>query len=291
VDEIPVEPFPRGSFQRSTFVHSTFREYLVDANVIADLDRVQASNLNRLTGWRNQIAHTTKKAEVAFWSVKALEEWAASDTEQVRELVTLPGSVGPPQPDLSMLNFFLQATYVAPYPGEPDALAALVSTQPESVSDDDVSAHWRALPAYGDRPFEIRVGACCLERLPSIPPEVIDAARASHHDAAVPLSALVAWAGHVGRAERIRVTTANSQIAADYCKGLRQFIGGILVVLRQMLVLVMAALSHQPQTPTFLLVMLSSIRHYGHRGEPDGHFLPAPAVQPCRSRGVVCLVT
>jgi hypothetical protein len=42
-----------------------------------------------------------------------------------------------------------------------------------------------------------------------------------------------------------------------------------------MLVVLLAAIARQATAPTFLLVVLGSVRHYGHRGEPD--HLPVPA--------------
>jgi hypothetical protein len=89
----------------------------------------------------------------------------------------------------------------------------------------------------------------------------------------------------------IRVTTTSKQIAQDYQEGLRRFVDGILAALRLVIVAVLAALSHLATAPVFLLVMLATVRHYGYRGEPDGHFLPAPAAQPQRSLGAVRLVT
>jgi hypothetical protein len=53
-----------------------------------------------------------------------------------------------------------------------------------------------------------------------------------------------------------------------------------------MLVVLLTALAHQSQTPAFLLVILATARHYGHRGEPDGRFLPAIDSAFGRQQGV-----
>ena len=149
-------------------------------------------------------------------------------------------------------------------------------------------ARFRALPAYAIRPFATSACACCRASLPVVTPETITAAQANSGDGGSIIEEFVAMARSI---VGIRVTTSNKQIARDYREGVRRFVDGILAVLRLVIVMVLSALSHSAVTPAFVLVMLATVRHYGHRGEPDGHFLPAPAAQPQRSLGAVCLVT
>jgi len=87
------------------------------------------------------------------------------------------------------------------------------------------------------------------------------------------------------------VTVRSDRLIQSYLEGLRRLVHGVADVLRLVLIVVLAALSQRPQSPIFLLVMLASIRHYGHRSEPDGHFRPARAAHLCTSRGVACPVT
>jgi serine/threonine protein kinase len=72
---------------------------------------------------------------------------------------------------------------------------------------------------------------------------------------------------------RLTVTIRDRQLVSDYREGLRRFLSALLALLLVVLAMVLAALSHQPQAPMFLLVMLRSIRRYGHRGDSDGHSL------------------
>jgi len=85
------------------------------------------------------------------------------------------------------------------------------------------------------------------------------------------------------------VTIRDKRLAHDYLAGLRRFLSGILVALRHLVVMIVAALSHLAQAPCFLLIMLAVARHYGRRGESDDRMLPAPALQPQRRQGAVCL--
>lgn len=171
----------------------------------------------------------------------------------------------------------------------PDASSGASASAPgvvDAAADD--SAHYKVLLAYAIRPFAIATRACCRASLQTIMPDSITAAQAASGDVGSLLEELLALARS---AIGIRVTTSNKQIAQDYRHGLRRFVDGILAALRLVIVVVLAALSHLATALTFLLVMLATVRHYGHRGEPDGHFLPALAVQPQRSLGAVCRVT
>lgn len=176
-----------------------------------------------------------------------------------------------------------------PTAAQPDASSGASASAPtvaDTVADD--SAHSMMLPAYATRPFAIATRACCRASLPAITPDTITAAQTASGDVGSLLEEFLALARS---AIGIRVTTSNKQIAQDHRDGLRRFVDGVLAALRLIIVAVLAALSHLATAPTFLLVMLATVRHYGHRGEPDGYFLPALAVQPQRSLGAVCRVT
>jgi hypothetical protein len=57
--------------------------------------------------------------------------------------------------------------------------------------------------------------------------------------------------------------------------GLLQLVDGILTALRFALVLVLAAVARRPHVRNFVLILVATSRHYGHRSEPDDYILPA----------------
>jgi hypothetical protein len=86
-----------------------------------------------------------------------------------------------------------------------------------------------------------------------------------------------------------RVTVQDMQLVRDHRAGLVRLVDAILFALRLMLARLRSALAHRPTVAAFLLVMLRSLRHYGHRGEPD-HLSPLPlALTSDRQRGAVRL--
>jgi hypothetical protein len=157
------------------------------------------------------------------------------------------------------------------------------------VVDEEAGAHWRALPAYTRRSFTLQ--ACCTMSVPAsvsnvIGPSVPEATSSPEDEWACIL--LIICEKYPPCAS-IRTTTQSRRLVRDYHEGLRRFLFRVLMILRSMAVTLLAALSHQVQAATFLLVMLAVARHYGRRGDGDGHVLPVPALQPKKQQGAVCL--
>jgi hypothetical protein len=74
---------------------------------------------------------------------------------------------------------------------------------------------------------------------------------------------------------RVTVTIKSELLTHVQSDALVRLIDGILAALTLLLVAILSALSHQPDAIAFVLVVVATCRHYGHRGEPDGHsFLP-----------------
>jgi hypothetical protein len=158
------------------------------------------------------------------------------------------------------------------------------------IIDEEAGAHWRALPVYARRPFSLE--ACCAMAVPaSVPAAVaspsVPAATATPADTwafiLLHISAEYPPRGGLG------ITTQDRRLVRDCHEGLRRFLDGVLALLGFMIVTLLAALSHQTQAPAFLLVILAAARRYGRRGDADGHLLPAPALQPEKQQGTVCL--
>lgn len=158
------------------------------------------------------------------------------------------------------------------------------------IADEEAGVHWRALPVYATRPFALR--ACCTATVPASAWTAVarPSAQAMTEDERALLLLYRLW--HMGAkyaSHRLRVTTQNRRLVRDYREGLRRLLFGVLRLLRSMAVTLLAALSHLAQTPTFLLVVIATVRHYGRRGDSNGHFLPAPALQGIQRRGAACL--
>jgi hypothetical protein len=163
---------------------------------------------------------------------------------------------------------------------------AVDSPHPENTP----GAYWQALPTYGDRPFAVR--NCCGKSSTALTRETVAAAH-------VPDRTLVVWrAGyeeptfHLSFREIVdsfTVTIRDKQLARDYRAGLLRLVDGILSALRLMLVRLLAALAHQAQATGFLLMLISAVRRYGRRGEPDHLPLPVSPLQPNRPWGAVRL--
>jgi hypothetical protein len=90
---------------------------------------------------------------------------------------------------------------------------------------------------------------------------------------------------------RMSVTFGTVQLARDYRAARLLRACSVLVALRIMLARIVSALACQPGIPTFPLVLLAAVRHYGHRGESDHHSLLASVLKPPRTLGAACLVT
>lgn len=138
----------------------------------------------------------------------------------------------------------------------------------------------RALPAYAVRPYPMR--QCCLATpLASTPGGSRLSAELQE----------LAWAIALTSATmRLTVTfSGDRRLYQDYKAGLLQLLDALLTSLLRMIVVLLTALAHQATGPAFLLVMLGSIRHYGHRGEPDHLALPALALMSNQQRGAVRL--
>lgn len=153
-------------------------------------------------------------------------------------------------------------------------------------------APWQALPYYTDRPFIAR--SCCGAS--TLTPEAVAAAVQHLKVPALRTEGRMSSLRHEVIHMLIRVpiapltvTIRDEQLAQDYRQGLRGLVGGALEVLGRMAVMVLAALSHLAHVPSFLLVILGAMRHYGRRGESDGHFPLTLRVQPMTPRGAACL--
>lgn len=168
---------------------------------------------------------------------------------------------------------------------------------PQVVAPDALGACWQTLPRYTDRPFVpcSRCGESALTK------ETVAAARSPKVPVPATMSrrelyelAIFVMCDPVYRqlckiVAPLTVTIRDKRLAQDYRQGLRCFVDAVLDVLRRMVVMVLAALSHLAQAPPFLLVILGAIRHYGRRGESDGHSLLTLRVQPMTPRGAACL--
>lgn len=87
----------------------------------------------------------------------------------------------------------------------------------------------------------------------------------------------------------LSVTFRTTQLALDYKAGQVSLTSGIIACMRFEMARLVSVLMHQSEVPAFLLVMIATARHYGHRGEPDEAF-PVSAANPSRWCGVACLV-
>lgn len=180
----------------------------------------------------------------------------------------------------------LDADYLRPYGDTGDeatsAQKAGATVFRWIVADANVltAAHLDALPAYVTRPFLTRD---CCPAAPSVP------ARADADEADV-RTQLLAYAELLrATVTRLIVDFTNRRQFHDYAAGLLQIVDVLLASARRMFVVVLAAFAHQATTPSFVLIMLGSIRHYGHRGEPDHLTLPARVLRSNQQQGTVRL--
>jgi hypothetical protein len=90
---------------------------------------------------------------------------------------------------------------------------------------------------------------------------------------------------------RLSVRFGTKQLAHDYRDARLRLARSIFKALRLMLARLVSARAHQPKAPAFLLVMLATARHYGHRSEPDHRSLLASVPKPEPPKGAACLVT
>jgi hypothetical protein len=110
-------------------------------------------------------------------------------------------------------------------------------------------------------------------------------------------AALIQAAARVNRRsfEAIRcslsVTFGTTQLARDYRTAQLRLASSILAARRLMLARLVSAFVRQSKAPAFLLVMLASARHYGHRSESADHLLPTSVLKPPLLKGAACLVT
>lgn len=98
-------------------------------------------------------------------------------------------------------------------------------------------------------------------------------------------------AAATGYLKRLSVTFGTAQLARDYRAAQLRLASSILAALRLMFARLVSAIAHQRKAPAFLLVMLATARHYGHRSEPDHRPLLASVLKPPLPKGAACLVT
>jgi hypothetical protein len=89
----------------------------------------------------------------------------------------------------------------------------------------------------------------------------------------------------------LSVTFGTTQLARDYRTAQLRLTSSILAARRLILARLVSAFARQPKAPGFLLVMLASARHYGHRGESADQLLLASVLKPPLPKGAACLVT
>lgn len=237
----------------------------------------------------NRVRDATDRAHAVL---DALDEQEVAGSPLVLHLDGHRSSALAPQPGVVRTNLLVQCKSCHDRLATP---ADLTERDPLVLSAATVSAEpgarWQALPYYANRPFVGR--SCC--RASALTPEAVSVA-VQHWKTPVPrvvggMSLLQELFPLRMRAPvaPLTVTIVDKQIAQDYRQSLRGLVGGVLEVLGRMLVMVLTALSHLAQVPSFLLVMLGAIRHYGRRGESDGHFPLTLRVQPMTPRGAACL--
>lgn len=120
---------------------------------------------------------------------------------------------------------------------------------------------------YGIRPYVPR--SCCFDTVPALP----DAGVAGSAD----LVLLTAYSP-MPPTVCLTVTFRDQRQFQGYRAGLVQLVDAALVLLLRVLVMLLAAFAHRTTAPVYLLVLLSSVRHYGHRSEPDHQSLSALAL-------------
>jgi len=81
---------------------------------------------------------------------------------------------------------------------------------------------------------------------------------------------------------RMSVMFSTAQLARDYRTAELLRGSSVLMALRIMLARIVSALACQPRVLTFLLVLLATVRHFGHRGESDHYSLLAYVLKPSR---------
>jgi len=165
--------------------------------------------------------------------------------------------------------------------------ALLVPPAAEADTATGSHDHWRVMPSYSSRVLNLATRA-------ARPPVPRTAATRSGSDSFDSLPYLAQDCCHVEAATVVgsfRVTLHDKQAARNFRAGLLRLVDGILSALRRMLVVLLTVLAHQPRAISFLLVMLGSIRHYGHRGEPDAWLLPDFSLRPKKQWGAACPVT
>jgi hypothetical protein len=187
------------------------------------------------------------------------------------------------------------AALVAAYEGQSERAhpCPLSSQAPGAAEADTVAGthdHWRVLPSFSTLPLT----RTTCRTAAAVTPMTKSATGQLENDPADDYSHFPRGRLRVGTASvvsRFLVTIQDKQAARDYRAGLLRLIDGILSALHLMQVVLLAALAHQPQAISCVLVMLSSIRHYGHRGEPDAWPLSDFSLKPEQQWGAACPVT
>lgn len=86
-------------------------------------------------------------------------------------------------------------------------------------------------------------------------------------------SQAIAWVNH----RSLSVTFGTTQLARDYRTAQLRLTSSILAARRLILARLVSAFARQPKAPAFLLVLLASARHYGHRSESADQVEDDPA--------------
>jgi hypothetical protein len=139
----------------------------------------------------------------------------------------------------------------------------------------------RRLPTYATRPFLPQ--PCCTSGLPSSASVGVGEAAST-----VRVLPFVSSATSAASFTVLALAFSDRRQFQDYKAGLLQLVGALLACLCRMFAILLAAIAHLTTAPAFALVMLSSVRHYGHRGEPDHLLLPLALTQ-AQQQGTVRL--
>jgi hypothetical protein len=172
------------------------------------------------------------------------------------------------------------------------------SVSSDSSADAEIGSRWRALPLYGDQLLIPRT--CCGTS--TLTPEAV-AAAVNHGLSAPPVPVMesddvlrLSMYLHFALPQRfapltVTATIRDKRFVQEYREGWRRFLGGVLSLLRLMVVRLLTALSHLAWTPSFVLVMLATARRYGRRGDGDSHPMSAPTWHLIRPWGAARLAT
>jgi hypothetical protein len=249
--------------RRSTARLATLRNAMVHGCPADD------ESLTLVVGLLDQPSPASRAEQRKEWCTRLLRLCATTPCELASAALTLPC---PLSATGSALSPCPAAEQVVTIPADPVSAAAPATP-------------WRSLPAYCNQPFAVRT--CCRPAVAVRPRDVFDALATGVVSGTYNERGWDSFLRTAMTAQfTITIAIRSAQLAEEYRTGFVRLLDSALRSLRLMLVVLLTALAHQPQTPAFLLVILATARHYGHRGEPDGRLLPAAGSAFSRQQGV-----